>query len=734
MRRILSLSIRQQIIILIVVMTIVPLGIILYSAAKQRTQDIRDATLIVERFADRISDEENMLLSGTEQLLSTLSHLPAVRKRDVSSVNSLLADLIRINPQYANLLLMDEQGQLWASAVPAKRAISYADRRYFKNALASGRFSSGEFSISRTINKPVMNFGYPIKDSSGKITDVAVVAFTSDRYAQLFKTNLLPARTSLLLTDHKGTILFNLTAPETVGTQDRADLFKRMSEGGGKGTFEAVSNIGIRRYFAFQHLHISGEERPYMYVRAGIQVEQVLHKTFQRLALNLGIMLSMLLLMLGFAFYISKKGIIERIIALRDATQKVSQGDFDVRVANYVSGGELGDLATAFDNMTLALAKNSEDRALHVKALSQYGDIVNNMQVGLYVYHLENPADDRSLRLVAANPRAASLLNVAERDILGRTIDDIFPNLRQEGIPEKFATVVRTGQPVEVDEFYYSDQSVKEATFAFKVFPLPDNRVGVLFEDISLRKNAEAALLSMNSELEQRISLRTAELNELNKELQAFNYSISHDMKAPLIRIKGYADILLDTCAAKLSAEELQYISRLKSASKRLDEHIDALAKLYQISRGDFYREPVDLSALALTIMNGLQDLDPDRKLTFDVAGGLVVNADKVLMKEFLDNLISNAWKYTAKKDDAKIVVGVTKQDGRDIYFVRDNGVGFNIEQVDNIFTPFLRLHKEDTGLGIGLASAQRIIRHHGGRIWAESKEGEGAGFYFTLQ
>jgi len=466
-------------------MTIVPLGIILYSADKQHAQDIREATLIVERFADRISDEENMLLSGTEQLLSTLAHLPEVRKRDVNSVNTLLADLIKKNTQYANLLIMDKNGRLWASAVPAKGAISYADRRYFKNALASGRFSSGEFSISRTINKPVMNFGYPIKDSTGKITDVAVVAFTSERYAQLVKTNLLPARTSLLLTDHKGTILFNLTAPETVGTQDRADLFRRMSAGDTKGTFKAVSNTGIRRYFAYQHLHISGEERPYMYIRAGIEVKQVVNKTIQRLVLSLGSMLSLLLLMLGFAFYISKKGIIERIIALRDATQKVSQGDFEVRVSNYVSGGELGDLATAFDKMTLALAKNNEDRVLHERALSQYGDIVNNMQVGLYVYHLDNPDDDRSLRLVAVNPRAASLLGVAGQDLVGRAIDDIFPNLRQAGIPEKFANVVRTGQPLEVDEFFYSDRSVKEAAFAFKVFPLPDNRVGVLFEDIS---------------------------------------------------------------------------------------------------------------------------------------------------------------------------------------------------------------------------------------------------------
>lgn len=385
------------------------------------------------------------------------------------------------------------------------------------------------------------------------------------------------------------------------------------------------------------------------------------------------------------------------------------------------------------DSLLAGYTIDITERKLAEQAISQYADIVQNMQVGLYVYHLENREDDRSLRLVAANPRSAGLLGLTERDIIGRTIDEIFPNLRKAGIPEKFAEVVRSGHPIEVEDFFYSDQNIKEAAFAFKGFPLPDNRVGVLFEDISLRKYAEEALQNINKELEQRVDQRTAELKELNSELNAFNYSISYDMRAPLIRIKWYADTLLATCETKLSEEELQYVSRLKAASHRLDEHIEALLKLYQIDRCDFYIEPVNLSGLAVIILNDLQYLDQERKVTFTVADGMILNADKMLMKAFLGNLISNAWKFTAEKEDARIELGVTKQDGREIYFIRDNGLGFNMDQVDNIFTPFLRLHKEDTGLGIGLASMQRIIRLHGGKIWAESKEGEGAAFYFTF-
>lgn len=736
MSRFLSLSIRKHMIILVVVMTIVPVGIILYSAHNQREQDLRDAKLFVERLADDVSDDQNMLLSGAEQLLSTLSHIPAVQQRDAKAVSALLAKLVKKNPKYANLLITDNTGLQWAEAIPVKIPVSLADRRYFRNVMASGQFSSGEYGIGRTLNKPVLNFAYPIKDVSGHITDVAVVVFTLEKYNQRFRLKNIPDNTSLLLTDHKGTILFNVTAPLTIGKEDREGLFRRMTQGPDKGTFEAVSNTGIRRIFAYQKLHLSGEQTPYMYVRTGIPVETVFGGAHSKLIFNLGLMSSMLLLAFGFALYISKRGIVDKIIALRDATQKVANGDLGVRVTDYVSGGELGELGRAFDEMTLALLKDNEERTKHEKELSQYADIVERMQVGLYVYRLEDPTDDHTLRLVAANPRSVRLLALSGKEIIGRTIDDIFPRLRQAGIPEKFADVARNGLPFEVEEFFYSDQNIKDAAFSFKSFPLPDNCIGVLFEDISKRKNAEAALKKLNEELEERVQKRTAELKSLNSELEAFSYSVSHDMRAPLLRIKGFVDILYEECALKLSDEELHYITRLKVATQRMNQLIDALLKLSRISSSELSNETVNLSELASEIFNGLKEHEPDRHVILNVADGMIVRADSTLMKSLLENLIGNAWKYTSKKELAVIEFKVTQEDGSSVYSVRDDGAGFSMDYRDNLFTPFRRLHSEKDyeGIGIGLATVQRIIRRHGGKIWAEGKEGEGATFYFTLQ
>jgi len=358
MKWLLSLSIRKQMLVLIIIMTIVPIGTIVYSALIQRRNDLREAERSVSRLVNEISNDQNALLTGTEQLFNVLSQLPAVQMHDKNAVNKLLTELVNKNPRYANLLIADRNGILWATAVPASGTVSYADRRYFQSALSSGNFSSGEYNISRTLHKPVMSYGAPIKDASGKITDVAIAAFTLEKYGSLISTSNLPEKTSILMTDHKGTILFVPTAPELVGKQDREDLFRRMTAGNDEGTFEAVSNAGIRRIFAYQKLRLKGENSPYMYVRAGIQVEAALAKTRKTMLFNVGLMSAILLLALGFAVYVSKRGILDKIIALRDASRRIADGNLDVRVTERVSGGELGELGHAFDDMAGKLARD----------------------------------------------------------------------------------------------------------------------------------------------------------------------------------------------------------------------------------------------------------------------------------------------------------------------------------------------------------------------------------------
>jgi len=201
-------SVRAVMILLISLATIFPLGIILYQGLQHRSQAYRDSRILTERVATEIVSDQQLLLSSAEQLFSTFSYIPAIRRRDAVAVNALLADLVRKNPQVTNLLVADEKGNMWASGLPMTVPFNASDRQHFRNALETGRFSSSEFSIGRVLNKPTLLFGYPLRDGSGRITDVATVSFTLDKYERYFQTKGLATDVSLSLFDRKGTNVF----------------------------------------------------------------------------------------------------------------------------------------------------------------------------------------------------------------------------------------------------------------------------------------------------------------------------------------------------------------------------------------------------------------------------------------------------------------------------------------------------------------------------------------------
>ncbi|MBY0269635.1 MAG: PAS domain S-box protein [Burkholderiales bacterium] len=253
--------------------------------------------------------------------------------------------------------------------------------------------------------------------------------------------------------------------------------------------------------------------------------------------------------------------------------------------------------------------------------------------------------------------------------------------------------------------------------------------------DLTDFRHAEAEVRHLNAELEQRVEQRTRALAAANRELESFSYSVSHDLRAPLRTIDGFSQILLDEYASKLDATGRSYLDRVRAGSQRMAKLIDDLLELARVTRRDPQIRACDLTALALDITAELAAADPARKVSIRVAPGMVVAADSGLLRIALDNLLRNAWKFTSLKSDAVIEVGcVEAADGR-TYFVRDNGVGFDMAYVNKLFGAFQRLHSESEfqGTGIGLALVQRVIRRHGGQVWAEAEPELGATFYFTL-
>jgi signal transduction histidine kinase len=238
-----------------------------------------------------------------------------------------------------------------------------------------------------------------------------------------------------------------------------------------------------------------------------------------------------------------------------------------------------------------------------------------------------------------------------------------------------------------------------------------------------------------NEALSRCVRERTDELEEANRELEAFSYSVSHDLRAPLRSIDGFSRILLEEYSDALDPKGRDYLARLQKSAQRMAELIADLLSLSRVSRSELRRASVDLSRLARSIADDLQQADAGRGALFEIADGLAADADPRLVRVLLDNLLANAWKFTSRIPQARIEVGRAHNDGETIYFVRDNGAGFELARASKLFAPFQRLHTdaEFPGTGIGLSIARRIVERHGGRLWAEAEPDRGATFFFTL-
>ena len=366
-----TLSIRGANLVLVLLVTLSSIVLLINAGLRDFREGIEEAKRDSAKLVFNLASEFNVLVNSTRELGEVLSQLPEVQQRDASKVEPLLAKLIARNPVYANIVLLDRAGNAWASGIPTRgRKFSMADRRYFIEAMSTGRFSAGEYTVGKTSSIPVLSFGVPIIGPKGKPDGCIAIGFDLGHFKRTYEKVLHPSDASFILLDHKGTIIFRLQDPEKyIGTPYPRDEFKAMQAGPPEKTDIGMGIDGIRRVRSYVKLTLREGDPPYLYARAGMPYDPIASESLKRLTGKLLILVLVMAFAVFLLWFIGRRFILAPVTALNDAITRVSKGDFDVRISGLMRASELRKVEPAFDAMVSALSGNITERERSRKAL-----------------------------------------------------------------------------------------------------------------------------------------------------------------------------------------------------------------------------------------------------------------------------------------------------------------------------------------------------------------------------
>jgi PAS domain S-box-containing protein len=362
----------------------------------------------------------------------------------------------------------------------------------------------------------------------------------------------------------------------------------------------------------------------------------------------------------------------------------------------------------------MALSKPEEDSRVLAERLAM---TLESMTDAFYTL-------DREWRFTYVNAETERLVGRGRDALLGKVIWDVFPEGIGSDIHHQYERALVDNVAVELETFY----APIGIWIQLRAFPSAQG-LAVSFRDVSDKVGSREAILRLNDELEERVKARTAEL-------EAFSFAVAHDLRSPLAAINCFAQMLQETEAGTISPRGAGFLSRIRRAAAQMDNMTDGLLELAGLGRTTLHLQPVDLGAIALQEFESLRVQAPQRKVEVVVAPDLRACGDPVLLTQLLSNLIGNAWKFSARREAARIELGTSgAAAGQAVFFIRDNGTGFDMAHAQRLFEPFRRLHSSTDyeGNGIGLATVHKIVSLHQGRIWAEAAPDQGATFFFTL-
>jgi len=694
-------------------------------------------------FARALADQQFALVSRLaadldtkfENYIDVLERSAAQLPRELLGQPEALREYYRQRPgilaNFDDVLVIAANGTVTADypAIPGRTSYSAAGRPWFGKLMATRRPVIAEPFRGEASNEPIVQINVPILDEGGRV--MGILQGVLRLRAKNFLASLAQARVGK---SGYFVILTREAQPRYVIHPDRTRILGPRVPGGSfstsralqgfEGSSEDVNSTGTEALFSYKGL--KSVDWVLLAVQPLSEAYAPLSAAAQRLWLIcLVVCLFVIPLVWSLAWLILRP-----VTHLRDEIDKLRMGGRGYRPVAVVSNDEIGDLTRRFNAL---MRERAIAAGRHRDSEERLRMIADNLPA--LIGYL-----DHNLRYLFVNQAFADWYGGKTADFVGKPLREVVGEAPYTSIVGPMAQRALQGETATYHRVMEGRGGREDRHIETNFIPdrsIDGRVVGtyVLASDVTALMRTKDELRALNSALEQRVRERTAALEQTNRELETFAYSVAHDFRAPLRAMDGYSAMLLAEQSARLDDEGREQLARIRASSNRMGKLIDDLLRLAELGQREVRRENVDLTATASSIAAELRALAPGRDTQVRIPGGLTAHADRALAAALLRELLDNAWKFSSQRPAATIEIGMQEHEGARSYYVSDDGVGFDMSYAHKIFTPFARLHgpEEFPGTGIGLATVQRIIHRHGGRIWVDAAVDQGATFQFTL-